>query len=146
MYKRSGGAFNALTDEGVTPYLYSEATGKTTADAPLVTLEGRAADPQSPAPLAYIDGAFDKAEAKGHTVTAVCRNLNETVWKARGTGKVLVAASEGGRTLYFPLPRDMARTETCAVSVTLPEEWKSCVLCFSLKGIPFGERMRVALE
>jgi hypothetical protein len=145
MYKKAGDGFNALSAKGKKPFLYSEATGKTTAELPLVTLEGKAAKAETPAPLRYIDGGFDKAEVRGHTVKLLCRNLNEAEWSSRGEGRVRVEARNKGRSLFFDLPRDIQRAGVCEVSFTLPEDWEECVLCYDLRGIPFGERLSVTL-
>jgi hypothetical protein len=83
--------------------------------------------------------------AEGHRLTVTCRNLNEAVWKAEGSGRVTVAASCGGETLFFPLPKDMKRADVCSLTIDLPEDWTGCELVFRLRGISFGKRHAVSL-
>ncbi|MBR4748557.1 MAG: hypothetical protein IK083_03160 [Abditibacteriota bacterium] len=145
IYRQAGEEFYRVLESGRRPYLVSEVTGLTTADFLPLTLEGRRPDPLRPAPLRHIDGAFESVTAEGHRLTVTCRNLNEAVWKAEGSGRVTVAASCGGETLFFPLPQDMKRGDACSLTIDLPEDWTGCELSFRLRGISFGKRHAVSL-
>ncbi|MBO4547586.1 MAG: hypothetical protein J5758_00030, partial [Abditibacteriota bacterium] len=145
IYKQAGEEFYRLLGEGRRPYLVSEITGRTTADFLPLTLEGNRPDPFRPAPLRHIDGAFESVAAEGHRLTVLCRNLNEAVWKAAGSGRVTVAASNGTETLVFSLPGDIKRAGACVLTIDLPEDWTGCELSFRLRGIPFDKRYSAEL-